>query len=99
MANEILSKIDRRNIIYRDDIGLLHQCRGCRLRRRAPLFWTLCHLDAPADRVRPQRKSEVVSCPDCREIVSRPARQILEAFALRERPAVGGPPFRSQDAE
>jgi len=99
MANEILRKIDRSNIIYRDDIGLLHQCRGCRLRRRAPLFWTLCHLDAPADRVRPQRKSEVVSYSDCREIVSRPARQILEAFALRERPAVSGPPFRSQDAE
>lgn len=33
MRSKILTKIDRRNILYRDDTGVLHECKGYRSRK------------------------------------------------------------------
>jgi hypothetical protein len=82
-----------RNIVFRDELGLVHQCKGYETGKRTRLFWTLCQRDAPAEEVRAQTHEQAVTCPDCLQIISRPARRILSAPRLPRR-AVGGLPFR-----
>ena len=96
MPGQILVKRNGRNIVYRDRIGLLHQCKGYLSNERAPIFWTLCHGDVAAEELRPQARGETLTCPDCRRAASRPARRILAAAALQSRWAVGGLPFKPE---
>jgi hypothetical protein len=94
MSGRILTKLRGRNIVYQDGIGLLHGCKGFDCGKQPPLFWTLCHRDAPAEVVRPQCRGEIVTCPECHEVISAPGRQILATARVDGRPAVGGLPFK-----
>jgi hypothetical protein len=94
MRGRIVTRLNGRSIVYRDELGLQHQCRGYVRNRHARLFWTLCHLDAPAEAVGPQQPGERVSCPQCRDVLARPARRILATAGFRPRRAVGGLPFK-----
>jgi len=95
MLGEIITRLGGRYIAYRDEIGLVHRCKGCRTDAATPLFWTLCNRDAAADAVHGQARGERVTCPDCLRLASQPVRLILQAFAAKPRPAVGGLPYRS----
>jgi hypothetical protein len=75
-------------------MGQVHACGGPAAHRRAPVYRTLCHLDVPPGRVHRRARREVVTCPDCLELLCEPARRILGAPLRSERPAVGGLPFK-----
>src|SRR5438093_239678 len=93
MSGQILTRLKGRNIVYRDEIALLHRAKGIDRGGRNRLFWTLCHKDAPAEEVRPQTRGERVTCPECQDALSGTARQILAVPRLDPRPAVSGLPF------
>jgi len=94
MKARVIAKMGGRNILFRDELGLVHQCKGYQLERGARLFWTLCQRDAPADDVHAQAPGEVLTCPDCLAVASQPARRILEAHREQPKPSVGGLPYR-----
>lgn len=94
MSGQILTKLGGRDIMFRDEMGLVHRCKGFASGKRRQLFWTHCHLDAPEHGVHGQARHEAVTCPDCLAVASEPARRILAADAVAPRPAVGGPPFK-----
>jgi hypothetical protein len=94
MTGEIITKMSGRNIVFRDEVGLVHQCKGYEAGNRTRLFWTLCQRGAPAEEVRAQTHGQAVTCPDCLQVTARPARQILSAHHRRPRRVVGGLPFR-----
>lgn len=94
MSGQILTKLGGRSIVYQDEIGLLHRCKGFDHGKQTRLFWTLCHRDAPVEEVRPQARGETVTCPECVNVISATARQILATSRADTRPAVGGLPFK-----
>jgi hypothetical protein len=95
--HHVITRLRGRNIVYRDGMGLLHQCKGFASGGRARLYWTLCQADAPAQAVRPQRRGETIACPQCWAIAAEDGRRILAAAAIKPRVPVGGLPFRPQD--
>jgi hypothetical protein len=97
MPARIVTRLKGRNITYTDRLGLVHQCKGYGAAgggRRFWTFWTVCHRDAPAEAVHPQGPGEAITCPDCLNMVSEPARRILAKRTVAQRPAVGGLPFK-----
>jgi len=93
MTDQVLTRLEGRDICYEDWMGQVHACRGVAARRRAPVYTTLCRLDVPPGRARGRARHEVVTCPDCFEVLCEPARRILAAPLRSERDAVGGLPF------
>lgn len=94
MKTDVIDRVRGRKLLYTDKLGLVHQCRGYAAGEHRLVFWTLCQSDAPAEAVRPQTPPEAITCPECLEVASRPARRILQAQRTRPRRAVGGPPYK-----
>jgi hypothetical protein len=94
MSGRIVTRLEGRQIVHVDRLGLVHRCKGIAAGKHRRLFWTVCHRDAPACAVRAQVRREAVTCPDCLDVVSEPARRILAAWEPAPRPSVGGLPFK-----
>jgi hypothetical protein len=96
MTGRLRTQLGGRDIIYRDAAGLVHRCKGFEHRGGPRIFWTVCHMDAPAVRVRRRARGQAVTCPLCLAVLCEPARRILAAARSAPRPAVGGLPFKPE---